>query len=507
MDREDPWDWPVADVVSALCYPSHGQWNEFLWEGRPSATRPDSSALKKALEENQIDGSTLLLHADRDTIRDFLNIRSFGQISSLLWAIKKLRERSRKWNSQHLEHIWREEEHLIQSAIPKVEPSRSPSAKPSLASQIPPQDDSTLPRAREGEILIQTADGGQKRRKLLTKSSAQPLGRDVLSFTGNDEAPNAYLGRKGVRLDDVVFVEQDEDSDSGEESAKEFFVVRTPGNIPTPGQSKFVERRLRHLSCQNLEHLGSSRYSLFPYPERLVNSKDGHPALVVEVRGTEAFVLKRDALYMQSEGVADDSGDHSWDFLKKWINVKDDNVLPLYGESDSEDEIQGSLADEIARDEEEPEVSLHTRVLRADDVAAVIEYAIRAFETEWEERRRPKLEKGARRTWKSVKGRKGRQVVNACKFVMDKLDVRLGKLKKEISEQVWTSRDKLRKQCESMCETILDREDQSWKLRLWQEKYAPPRPLPSTTPKAKKPKAPVGSEDEGGPSRERLQRS
>lgn len=186
---------------------------------------------------------------------------------------------------------------------------------------------------------------------------------------------------------------------------------------------------------------------------------------------------------------------HDWDFLEKWRYQENvDSVLPLYGESGSEGEYDLDTWQEIEDEEgtiQRPLGRSRSRHIDSKEVAEAIDAAMEELTARWKETKLPILEGKARRIW--IKSRrdenKREQIKNALDLVADR-DKRLIKLKQAITEEVWSSKQQVKKQCKSMQETIFEREELLWKILVWGSRTVPPKPLVGTRKKNNFAKAP-----------------
>ncbi|KAL1968965.1 hypothetical protein VTN77DRAFT_799 [Rasamsonia byssochlamydoides] len=95
MDPEtvDPLDWTVDQVVAFLCHNSSAPWSQ---SANPTRL-PDPIAFEAAIRENMINGEVLLTDVDKETLREELGLKALGPRSTVLAAIRYLRNLSVKY--------------------------------------------------------------------------------------------------------------------------------------------------------------------------------------------------------------------------------------------------------------------------------------------------------------------------------------------------------------------------------------------------------------------------
>ena len=89
----DPFDWTVDEVVAFLCHNPSTPWSQ---SANPSQ-RPDPVSFEAALRENLINGEVLLNDVDKEILREDLGLRALGHRSTVLTAIRYLRQLSVKY--------------------------------------------------------------------------------------------------------------------------------------------------------------------------------------------------------------------------------------------------------------------------------------------------------------------------------------------------------------------------------------------------------------------------
>ena len=182
------------------------------------------------------------------------------------------------------------------------------------------------------------------------------------------------------------------------------------------------------------------------------------------------------------------------DCLKKYQHIPGGNeVLPLYGESDEENEYDVATWAEIEEEQgsiEKPFKPLKKPALPSDDVNQAIDEGIVELVAKWQREKLPKLQQKAFRIWKKFhKSRDAQQVhVESIQNHLSRInDDRIPKLRKEIANELWSSKHQVLKQTCIMEQSIYDRESSVWEIDVLQRSVAPEKPLlkalPSTSSK------------------------
>lgn len=98
----DPLDWTVEEVVEFLCHSSDTPWSQ----SATKSPRPDPTVLEVSLRENMISGEVLLNDVDKDALRNDLGLKALGHRSSMLMAIRYLRQNSPKFQNPYLNNTF-----------------------------------------------------------------------------------------------------------------------------------------------------------------------------------------------------------------------------------------------------------------------------------------------------------------------------------------------------------------------------------------------------------------
>jgi len=154
-----------------------------------------------------------------------------------------------------------------------------------------------------------------------------------------------------------------------------------------------------------------------------------------------------------------------------------DVVLPKYGESDEENEYDLATWKEIEEELGEldrPSKKTKKVLISYDEINEAINEGIAELVEKWTAKARPKREKKAFRLWKKarVQCTKREQIVAAQKD-LDHILARITKMRNEILNEMWTSKQQVRKQTRIMELSIFAREDLVFKIAILEQKTAP----------------------------------
>jgi hypothetical protein len=206
-------------------------------------------------------------------------------------------------------------------------------------------------------------------------------------------------------------------------------------------------------------------------------------------------------MLMLHEKMASDDWDPS--ILKKYMNVEGgDEVLPIYGESDSDNEYDEQTLREMRKEKGEKAVVLEQQPrksrrlpLSPEEVDISVDEGITLHASCWREKKLPKLQHRGYRLWrKSRKQKTCKQDVGKAQKTIATLNERLEKMRQAILKESWTSKIQVLKQATILEGTVFDREAAKWEIAILKLKQCPEKP-PKAAPKIKTPK--VISDQEG----------
>ena len=336
------------------------------------------------------------------------------------------------------------------------------------------------------------------------------------------KADQIYLGFESMPIDKLIYGDVTFDKDLEKDLARgtlsqseqpdepdDFSIA--PNNDVGKGQRLYVNARMKYLlqgQPVSLNRDGRDHVGLIPYPDR-ISRKDCPLSITVfspSSHGVTASRANRSKWtednvitdVIEADGrtgncfdvgdpalARDENEDSEWKALEKWNFVAEkDEILPVYGESDSE----GAYDLETWREMEKERVKIarplgrpKSAKLTSAQVQGAIDVAIEQIVRDWTLQRLPKLKPKERRLW--VRFRRNGNLQNQVDLFtseIEKLEARIVSLRKEIAQGEWSKISRINKICKSMQNSIFDREDYKWKLAISKLQKAPEK-SPSAT--------------------------
>ena len=320
------------------------------------------------------------------------------------------------------------------------------------------------------------------------------------------QKPTIYLGKKALPVDGIFFVETPDvtfEPGNDAEDSTEFVHIRQEH---LPGQERYVHHRVKHfLQSERIPfQRGNDKFiAIKPYQKKLLPKfRPASFALFSMDLGVgivnrellqdwpevddKAIEEPKSAVDLAASGpggqpVQLGNSYDDWDpevDLQKYIGLEGDELLPLYGESDSDNEYDESTWREI----EEEQGMLEKGPLRQSrrppldkvSINEAIEQGINHHIARWESKELPKLEKGAWKFWMKSRKRNSRdKQITALKMDVSHINGRLQKLKDEISHSLWSSKVQVVKQTTSLEGTVFDQQTLQWRISTLQSRVPP----------------------------------
>lgn len=340
------------------------------------------------------------------------------------------------------------------------------------------------------------------------------------SIKRNRNSRQIYLGVESLPVDELFYgsteigEEVNHDVDYGEiwqsrsrESSENFSFF---GNHFGAGQRCYVNARMKHYlysrNSRTFKRQGQHVIVLVPYPDYF-RKKHHQRSVTVYTKSSGKVIASRmdRSQWTGNEGIFSENhvsrqmapnlpdvpcpeeiDPTNWDYLKKWdFQVGEDRVLPVFGESSSENEEDLETWRKIEKDERSlrrrglDHLKSKKRKLSTESVEQAINDATGQILTHWATVEKPKLFSKAWKLWSDA--RRDNMVPEQIHLWSNKirdLEIRLSKLRKEIMKEEWTSVQGVKKQCKSMEQSIYDREGLKWRVSTVKLKTAPEKPPP-----------------------------
>ncbi len=382
--------------------------------------------------------------------------------------------------------------------------------QPGKESEMPCNFKDRLPRLNASEHASSTVDEA---------SSCKSTDGRSLSKRGSaaEVSGTRYLGKKKFPVDDLFY--------KGTAVGKELALVddtrefnELPKKIST-GKRLYVHSIIRSFlrtERQVFERDGRIFSAVRPYPERLV-PKFHKPSFTLFYADNGQTHARREEvpswpeidssfIPKQSQDGRDDNkvtfnplgpeifnpyDNFDPSNLEKYLYLEGgDEILPIYGQSDEENEYDLATWKEIEEEQGELQRPFKHTIkypLSSKEINLAIDEGIADLVTQWKEKTQPKREKKAYSLWKkSRKERTKRDQLVAAQKDLKHICERIEKMRKEILDDIWTSMQQVRKQTRIMEPSIFDREDLTFKIKTLELKNAPEKPAPVPPVSAKK---------------------
>ena len=474
----DPWNWSVANVQHFF----RNTAAEYISD-LPHGRLPPLDPFLKTLNENDVSGAVLLTIIDSSALRDDCGITSLGVRSAVIYCIVQLRRESAKYSIEYDGQRLQTPSSLPVRALPSA-PAQQEAAVPSTEN------------VRSGEIQVQDASG-RKRRKLnlADPEPLQGVAEQSAGVGSSSAVGQGYLGDSACPIDELFYGQAGFGHEVGDlQSTGDVLVYDADREAGLEGQNfqfsyqgkpvgemRYVYAQLRHF-LTNVESIGLRRQdreaiALLPYREGI--HQEARSATAVQFRGEkqDAVVVRENAAYLRSGHIPDGQMQQpagEWEFLVQKHKSKEDELLPVYGESDF-DEAEGLTQTSDIDGEEGAEEQADSRFVDQDRVVELIEDAIQQYTTDWIDSL-PELEaKKAWTVWKKTKqSRTLREaLIQSAQAKMEHLTTRLNKMKAEMLQHTWQSEQSILKACGTLEVTVEDREEQRWMVTVWKRRQEP----------------------------------
>ena len=344
----------------------------------------------------------------------------------------------------------------------------------------------------------------------------------------------SYLGPKAFPVEEIFYgkvivgeevkneVHYETSEETDRQSELETYLVSCPSQSPN-GQRLYVHGLMKHFLTvserRDFSRDGQPFTAIVPYSER-IGRKHLNPSLTLFSHTPSGILATREdrtqwsaayespaprsisqtdqdlAVTHFSVPEADpfsltesQNENHDWDFLDKWRHIdQGEKLLPIYGESGSEGEYDLDTWREIEEERgiiQRPVARSSRNPLTQDEISNAIDQGIEDLEAKWRTQILPTKESKAWRLWTKSRRDKSKheQIEVATSRIAYLNDVRLPKMRKEMTSEVWSNVVQVKKQCRIFEETVFEREDQKWRILTLQLRSAPPKPSRKGSPR------------------------
>ncbi|KAL4928677.1 putative SNF2 family helicase/ATPase [Aspergillus undulatus] len=519
-NSSDPLDWTVDEVVSFLCHNPETPWSY----SNSKASRPNPTFFEPALRDNDVTGEVLLRDVNKEALRDDLGLKSLGQRSSMMQAIRFLQQRSQKFQG-----FKAEDTSLLPSPLevppqpplppkftsPRQSPAQHKSLLPSTGASHPGLNESftmaVTSRRKLDEVETESVDipaqdrsdadpkgspqesaakldiniirpheqivvdsHGRKRRRLNLGSSVEVQSKVSSENTSDVDTKDWYMGPDDLTVEEVFYASDPEGDDQS--------FTLLPSILPA-AQRAFVNDRLKYFFQQLPIDLSSdqeqTQRAVVPYKASLAKSSNNAFFTLYKAKGGAVSASKErlhDWPYFGNQLKSDEqlkSSDPLSHLLHKYPVEEDaEHAYPLYGDSGSEGEFDEDTWREIEDERSDPT----PRNLEPVEVDSVISHCIFEYENQWRETRLPKEEYKARNLWLVARRRRNvNQEIKSMAKDISLLETRLRKLEDKLRENEYTTKEELRTQCQCLEPTVFEIQKQKWRISVLEQQTCPPK--------------------------------
>ncbi|OOQ89824.1 hypothetical protein PEBR_06714 [Penicillium brasilianum] len=466
----DPVDWGVDAVVNFLCNPQ-----EAPWTNSATSSRPNLTALETSLRDNEINGEALLHDVDREALRDDLGIKALGHRSSVLRAIDWLRVRSPKYQTSKRQSPSSNQpistENMlspvnsppivgsvdVNTHFPSVAPEMTPVSAVAGMTEPPqttkPNSSSSTPPQLTEHHLTERLSCSANSRSIAPPGDAPSHMQPAPPAT---TPGSAAAGMKAKRRIAPTLVTEPGEQRVGEGFflAEEVSLYNQMSNL----SSHPVLERIRNTSTEIVGDDGSGKGSVSK-PSRAKIVAPSTPSLESHLSADRSYKL----------------GGHDYDFLAQLLENhppepegKEDNVLPLYGESDVE-------YDEETQQEIDDDKLDSMAGLSWAECEAIVSDFIAKYETAWNENHLPKHRQYAQVVWQGARNpRTGKAYKSRVLRTLNGLRLRLETQKSALVDVEYKSKTAFLAACKIMDPTLDQLCFEKWRLQTIEMDTCPP---------------------------------
>lgn len=313
-----------------------------------------------------------------------------------------------------------------------------------------------------------------------------------------------FIGRKKMTIDSIFYGGVPAGSEiPNTDNQFEFYVGHK--NFAR-GRRLYVHNALKYFfrsQRQDITDRGKVQSVIFPYSSKLV-PRSRIQSFTVFLRDSYGKIIARreskiDELAQISQSTVGEysatfnplnhnileslGSNHEWNYtsLEKYKYLEGANeILPLYGESDEENEFDEATWKEIEAElgtQSRPEQRLKKSPITEAEIMQAISAGITDLVNKWKSKNDSKREIKAWRLWvQSRRLRNKKEQILAAEQDLIHVQEFLEKMQNRILKDIWTSQSQVRKQMGSLEVTVFNREELKWKISVLKQKKIPDRP-------------------------------
>lgn len=513
----DPWDWDTDRVVKELCTVRRS-WKPL--EDPPIL--PDPARLENALRDNLINGISLLKDADDECFFKDLGVKAYKHKSTLRDAISQFRHRSRKYKKYLLERDQENDESERDGKIVDMSDNDDEF-----------EDIETRKRKLQAERMSQALEHHAKshvdpvQAPALANEESAAAATTMLDHDGPKEnglpkriPANDALNRKKRRIEPLLVSGQTLGLASQTIPTEADAVIEQLMRKGKLRENPFLEAPIldttatdtstsRQTTSDESWYLGKyslTRVDVVDFDSGPLTDADTTFAFREQVpvgrrrqvnqlykrqvrRQTERQIYRQEQRQRRREGLSPkarpkvDRPHAKADTVLGADDPDHGEVLPLLGESDSDEEYDSDTWAEIEAEQREREAMAETSTaLSAADVNMVLDEGINEYIAKWTERKLPKLERRANTEWNIARRYGLKWALDMAQQNVDSLQKRIAKFRAEVNNQEWRNKADVKSSLGNFEPTVLDLQAAQWKLKVIKS-LSEPRRVPNVTRK------------------------
>jgi hypothetical protein len=342
---------------------------------------------------------------------------------------------------------------------------------------------------------------------------------DKQRVVNNHKTSISYLGRKKLAVDKLFYPDTAVGEDLPElDESTEFELTST--DVPH-GRRLYVHNVMKRFLRAGRQYIvrGPKLFSaVTPYSEQLVlrhqkqsftlfyTNENGEcrtrreevpswPEIDTAATSKPNFADEHTSTFNPTgPGILENLGRYEESFDPSYLENKykyldgGDEILPIYGESDEENEYDAATWREMEEERggkiTRPLGVVKRAQLSTEEIEEAIGEGISELIKKWTKYKLPRQARKSYRLWRKSRKEGDKRVrIIATQKDLQIIHRRISNMRKEILEDVWTSRAQVLKQIPIMEVDVFTREDLNYKIKILEQSFCPdkPQPISSTT--------------------------
>ncbi|KAK0646041.1 hypothetical protein B0T16DRAFT_428974 [Cercophora newfieldiana] len=482
---DDPFLWDVDRVVLELCTKHHS------WQAPPAQKLPDPQALEASIREQEVNGEALLTYSevfDKSSLWSELGIKKAPHKLSIDSAIKQFQKRSpgfRQWkrNRHADDHFDDDETHSAlasaQEPAPKAHANGAKTLEsPGAAASIHPPP-LAVPIV---ELPLTTTDAPEE-----SLDNDAALDGSVAGSSIPHQPPTKKRRTGVVNLSAPVHVQPPSIPNEGDEIHARWTrdsLTQKVNSAPANSSPAYLGRAAPASGLAVGDDSSDDELGEICW----VRPSGSLPGRCIQVNKAMKRLLRSGPFVMSRVEPEDD----------------EDEVLPLFGESDDEQSIDSETWNALERENKRKERqkaatgAAEEFQLRPEKVAETLERLIQQQELDWASNKKPRHDRKARKIWGDARVDPNReQMIRKLKADRHNLEERIERLKEEFLKHKWETESQLEELVPGNIGVSIDELQRiKMKLKLIESPHQPPRMAKEPGRAARRNRAPETSDED-----------